>query len=378
LGASILSAMIESGMKPGALRRDRAKLYSGAHKESAPGYRSFSASREQVLGQFRSRMATPPSSRFGQPEGAQPAAPQPASQQAATERQAPSPVFSAQQHAVPSSEPSVARWYALNSVFTPTRKDTGQPNGSRLQPPVTAVFSLAGGVGKTCLIATLGRCLSGFREHVLLAEMAVCGMLPFYFGSRDVRPGVRMFSPPGPQLDAPVQVLNLVLNLQADRRTGDGTDPLLGVLSQAGRGLSRILVDIATGDREVMRRLSKAQPTTLVPLIPDMSSVAGLELLEGLLGNPVYLLNQFDATSPLHSDVRAMLKHRLGDRLLPFVVHHSSVVSEALAEGMTVLDYAPDSEPADDYRRLAAWLRYAASALVGNARARWNELSPPA
>jgi cellulose biosynthesis protein BcsQ len=221
---------------------------------------------------------------------------------------------------------------------------------------VIAVFSLAGGVGKTCLVATLGRCLSGFREYVLLAEMAICGMLPFYFGSRDVRSGIRIFSPPGPHIDAPVQVLNLVLNLQADRRIEAGTDPILGELSQ--RGLSRVLIDIATGNHEVMRRL---------------------ELLEGLLANPIYLLNQFDANSSPHLDVRATLQRRLGDRLLPFVVHHGSVVSEALAEGRMVLDYAPDSEPADDYRRLAAWLRnYAASALGGNAPARWSELSPRA
>jgi cellulose biosynthesis protein BcsQ len=337
-------------------------LYSGAHK-SFTGYRSFSASREQVLGQFRRRTAAPAASRLEQPETEQPEAAQ---------------LASIQQDVAPLGEPSAARWYALNSVFASTKEETEQRAGAR-QPPVIAVFSLAGGVGKTCLVATLGRCLSGFREHVLLAEMAICGMLPFYFGSRDARPGIRMFSPPGPHLDAPVQVLNLVLNLQADRRIVAGTDSILGELSQAGRGLSRILIDIATGDHEVMRRLSKAQPATLVPLIPDIRSVAGLELLEGLLANPIYLLNQFDADSSLHLDVRAMLQRRLGDRLLPFVVHHGSVVSEALAEGMTVLDYAPNSEPADDYRRLAAWLRnYTASALGGNARARWSELSPPA
>jgi hypothetical protein len=57
----------------------------------------------------------------------------------------------------------------------------------------------------------------------------------------------------------------------------------------------------------------------------------------------LYLLNQFDASSPLHLDVREMLQQQLGDRLLPFVLRRSSAVSEALAEGMTVIDYAPDS-----------------------------------
>jgi hypothetical protein len=59
--------MIERGSKPGALAQDRTTLYSDAHKDFN-GYRGFSASREQVLGQFRRRAATPPDGRPEQPE----------------------------------------------------------------------------------------------------------------------------------------------------------------------------------------------------------------------------------------------------------------------------------------------------------------------
>lgn len=336
-GTASESTMIERRPKPDAPQDEKTELYSRAHKESLPGYRSFSASREQVLGQFRRRTVS------------EPVNPGP-------------PIDAPLQHTPPAAEASVNRWYALHSVFTSPKEET--------EPPMIAVFSLAGGVGKTCLVATLGRCLSGFRENVLLAETAVCGLLPFYFGSRDVRPGVRIFSPPGVRGDAPVQVLSL----QAERYPVHGGDPLLSELTQAGRSASRILVDMATGGRELMSRLLKANPTILVPLLPDMSSVASLGLLEGLLANPLYLLNQFDASSPLHLDVRAMLQQRLGERLLPFVLHHSPAVSEALAEGMTVLDYAPDSEAAQDYRRLAGWLRsYAAPAVPGSDGVRWSE-----
>ena len=69
-----------------------------------------------------------------------------------------------------------------------------------------------------------------------------------------------------------------------------------------------------------------------------------------------------------------MLQQQLGDRLLPFVLRRSSAVSEALAEGMTVIDYAPDSEAAEDYRNLAGWLRsFAAPARPGHGGARWSE-----
>ena len=350
-----------------------AKLYSRA-RLGTTRYWDFSASRKQVRGQFRQLIV-------GQaPEPAVSATPA-----ALQSYQAAEPV---EVSALPQpQEGVVTRWYALHSFLNPAQfaeEPMEAPVSLEQRPPVFAVLSLAGGVGKTCLVATLGRALAALGEHVLLADTAACGLLPFYFGSREFRPGVvRTFSPPGSAIsgegDTPVQVLNL----QAERYPGKGReyDPLLGELLREGRGASRILVDIATANRDVTSRLLMLKPTILVPVLPDMSSVASLGLLQVLLaeedgvpGTTHYLLNQFDETSPLHVDVRALLRQELGDRLLPFVVRRSSAVSEALAEGMTVIDYAPNSEAAEDYRNLVAWLRsLAAPALHGYGGARWSE-----
>lgn len=70
-----------------------------------------------------------------------------------------------------------------------------------------------------------------------------------------------------------------------------------------------------------------------------------------------YVLNQFDASLPLHLDVREAMRQTLGDRLLPIVIRRTPAVSEALAEGMTVMDYAPNSPVAEDYTQLATWIR---------------------
>ena len=260
---------------------------------------------------------------------------------------------------------AATRWYALHSIFAPPEVITTPSLEDR--PPMVAVFSLAGGVGKTCLVATLGRALAAFGEHVLLADTAVYGPLPLYFGSREFKPGVvRTFSPPGGDNDAPVQVLTL----EPERYPGDGADehdPLLGELGRDGRDASRILVDIGTASRQVTRRLLLLRPTILIPILPDISSVATVQSLEAFLFNPAnqpnrdrqtgaifYLLNQFDASSPLHLDVRETLQQQLGDRLLPLVLRRSSAVSEALAEGTTVIDYAPGSAVAEDYMHLAS------------------------
>jgi cellulose synthase operon protein YhjQ len=278
---------------------------------------------------------------------------------------------------------AATRWYALRSIFAPAQASVDPSSFPAFEPrpPIVVVFSLAGGVGKTCLAATLGRVLSALGEHVLLAETAACGLLPFYFGSRELRPGVvRTFFPPGAfgeDCDEPVQMLNL----QGDGSPGDGNQPdtLLADLLRDGHGASRIVVDVATANRKWMSRLLSLRPTLLVPILPDMSSVACLGALEALDASSasgekaLYLLNQFDASLPLHRDVRAILQQQLGDRLLPFVLHRGSLVSEALAEGMTVIDYAPGSEIAADYRDLAGWLRSLSAPATAGSGVRWSE-----
>jgi cellulose biosynthesis protein BcsQ len=89
---------------------------------------------------------------------------------------------------------------------------------------------------------------------------------------------------------------------------------------------------------------------------------------------PYYVLNQFDPSLPLHLDVREVLREQLGDRLLPFALRRAPAVSEALAEGMTVVDYAPNSTVAEDFGSLAGWVKsLAAPAATGYRGVRWSE-----
>ena len=147
-----------------------------------------------------------------------------------------------------------------------------------------------------------------------------------------------------------------------------------------GAGPSRILVDVATASREVTSRLlllaadgSGARPSGHE--FGGQPGIArGVARPTGSERQPatVYLLNQFDASVPLHLDVRATLQQQLGDRLLPFVLRRSSAVSEALAEGMTVIDYAPDSAAAEDYRIWPVGCA-ASRPLAGHVGTRWSE-----
>lgn len=280
-------------------------------------------------------------------------------------------------------EPAGSRWLLLQDMLKVAPAIACEPAcvaaSATVRLPVLAVFSLAGGVGKTSLAATLGRTLAAQGERVLLVDTAAYGLLPFYFGAEDQRPGqVRTFMPPVTGLDAPIQLVML------DPERMEPQETLSEAITVAARDASRVIVDLATASGATMRRVLRMVPTVLVPLTPEMNSVASVQAIESFFrhqesvaGNPIrpyYVLNQFDASLPLHVDVRTMLREQLGDRLLDFVLRRTPALSEALAEGMTVVDYAPHSVAVEDFGNLAAWVK--AQSVPVNQRfrgARWSE-----
>jgi cellulose synthase operon protein YhjQ len=297
----------------------------------------------------------------------------------------PSPVEDTLQE---SRERVASRWFALRELF----EEGAQEHAPEVQKsasgevPVLAVFSLAGGVGKTSLVATLGRALASSGEKVLLTDTTSHGLLPFYFGASELRPGVvRTFSPPAGSADAPIHLLSLEVTRDLLDKGGDleAQEWLAEELTRNSQGMQRVLVDLSPSAPWVIRRLAKMNSIVIVPMKPDMSSVISLHVVERFFADvtdaagkpvrPCYLLNGFDSSQPLHLDVREVLRQQLGDRLLPFVIRRSPAVSEALAEGMTVMDYAPETAVAGDVQNLASWLRTQAAPAAGFRKARWSE-----
>jgi cellulose synthase operon protein YhjQ len=283
-----------------------------------------------------------------------------------------------------SRERVASRWFALKGVFEPGMEPAAEPPArvKEVRTPVLAVFSLAGGVGKTSMVATLGRALSSLGERVLLADTTSHGLLPYYFGATELKPGVvRTFSPPSGSMDAPIHLVSYGVDQRVERAAQDA---LVDEIAYSAGGMQRLLVDFNSTSGWLMRKMSRMAETILVPVAPDMNSVISLQTVEryfdgiddadGRMLRPFYVLNQFDASLPLHLDVREVLRRQLGDRLLPYVVRRSPAVSEALAEGMTVVDYQPEGSVAEDYLNIAKWIRsISAPATPGFRTTRWSE-----
>src|SRR5579863_5015466 len=283
-----------------------------------------------------------------------------------------------------SRERLATRWFALRTVVegsTPPAQTVPAPVAARA--PVMAIFSLAGGVGKTTLVATLGRALSARGERVLLVDTAAYGLLPFFFGAGDQRPGMlRTFSPPASSGDAPIQMITLdPENFGAESAPQEA---LTAEISKHARGVGRVIVDLATASGATTRRIMRLAPQILVPLLPDMNSVVSVSSIDAFFDHnggasavpslPNYVLNQFDSSLALHLDVREVLREQLGDRLLPFVLRRAPSVGEALAEGMTIVDYAPNSGVTEDFAGLASWVKSLSAAATTTFRGvRWSE-----
>ena len=280
----------------------------------------------------------------------------------------------------PAPTQSSSRWFALHGVFGDSQgAGMAESQPATSQVPLLAIFSLAGGVGKTSLVATLGRVLSARGEKVLLVDTASFGLLPFYYGAREHRPGqLRTFTPPTANGEAPVQMIAI------DPETLGPEETLAEEIGRLSQGTSRVIVDLATASSATTRKVLRMAPTVLVPVVPDMNSVVSVGAIEsffeshpdanGRVTRPYYLLNQFDASLPLHQEVRGMLGQQLGDRLLGMAVRRSQNVSEALAEGLTVIDYAPNSPAAEDIAGVADWVKSVVGPAGGSLRGmRWSE-----
>lgn len=281
-----------------------------------------------------------------------------------------------------SRERVASRWFALSGLMG---SEDRRSQDLRLPKPGPAlsVLSISGGVGKTSIVATLGRALSSVGEKVLLADTHVHGILPYYFGAREQRPGtVRTFTPPPGSSDAPVVLVSYDAEIRGHDEAAQAR--VLEDLQRRAQEAQRVLLDLSINSAWLARKVAGANPWVLVPVAPDMNSVIGTQAVERLFqqvtdvdGKPVkpyYVLNQYDPTLPLHLDVREVLRQFLGERLLPIMLHRTPAVSEALAEGMTVMDYAPGSPIAEDYMNLATWVRHLAEPGISYARpARWSE-----
>ena len=244
-----------------------------------------------------------------------------------------------------------------------------------------AVINQKGGVGKTTTTVNLGVALAGLGKSVLLVDLDPQANLGTHLGVdvtdgktiydvlvRDVKlkdviretpePGVSVVPS---NLDLSAAEMELVSMVGRETLLRDALEALDKgspghydvVLLDCPPSLGVLTINALTASRQV-----------LVPLQAEFFALQGMAKLTEIINlvqrrlNPEVELTgivacKVDRRTKLTQEVLEQVRRFFGDRLLETVIRPNVKLAEAPSHGQSVLSYAPDSNGAVDYRRLA-------------------------
>jgi len=251
---------------------------------------------------------------------------------------------------------------------------------------VLSVVSAKGGVGKSTVAANLAVALHGLGHPVLAIDLDPQNGLRFHF-SFEAGSGNGLSSSDG-DAAALSRLAEMTPSGVALIPYGQcGEAQRLGFeaglvhrpswLADALRGMNLaddaiVVLDTPPGPSVYMTQALTAASLAIAVTLPDAGSYVTLPQLRALfesycLGRPDFrgygfIVNQVDQSRQLSRDVATMLRASFGDRIIGRI-HQDQAISEALAFGQSVFQYAPHSEGARDIMACANWIsgRLAAS-----------------
>ncbi|MDR3101502.1 MAG: cellulose synthase operon protein YhjQ [Paraburkholderia sp.] len=253
-----------------------------------------------------------------------------------------------------------------------------------------AIVSATGGAGRTTLTAALASLLAARAHAALAVECDPRNVLALHFGLREsAREGLVTSlpnrggaSPSGDhwaraalQSDDGVLVLPWGSAPQEGNGddNGDGDDgaaPLAAQRYWLRERLARVdlpasaiaLIDAAPWPSPHARQAIDAADLVLGVLTPDATACATLPRFVSALARTgkraAFVANAVVPARPLHTDLVALLRARLGPAMLPYLVHADTGVPAALAGGANFCKSAPASQAAHDLNGIASWISH--------------------
>jgi hypothetical protein len=242
--------------------------------------------------------------------------------------------------------PREQEWAALESLLNlhaaHTAGRSGAERANAPELPGTTIFGARGGVGTTTIISALGRISASAGHPVLLIDSATPSFLPLSFGAQSPRSYPSTFTSSGYLRQRPVHI------------ACGNPDELVRTFASE---IDRFYVDGGLFRATEEKSPQGGSRGSLIVLVPDARCLAELSRLErSPINLPYLLLNQFDNRQPLHREIQSLLKRQFGERLIPVAISHDPDVSVALAQGTTIVDFAPASPATEDLYKLNEWL----------------------
>ena len=242
-----------------------------------------------------------------------------------------------------------------------------------------AIVSAKGGVGKSTISAGLGMALLRAGHPVLGVDLDPQNSLRFHLGEHDYRlDGLsratlegRSWRRIGYQVNNGLAVLPYGFVNEQDRRTFEQLlidDPNWLKRNLDSLPLAQdtiVVIDTPPGPSVYLQQALNAAQLVIVVALADAASYATLQQMERLIEtyctprddfiDHAFLVNQFDADKTLCKDVLQAMREDHPDKVVG-IVRHDHTVGEALARGVSIIDYDTASPARQNILTWADWI----------------------
>src|SRR5450755_43294 len=248
------------------------------------------------------------------------------------------------------SEGSRRELQNLSRHVTSAREAGPVMTAASLAAASIAIHGAAGGVGTTTIAAALTRLLAKSGRRCAIFNEADDSILPLFFGAQRISEDHRRFSGLHSLFVPRIRIFNREMFEPSKPSATDGSSFIERNFSDIAGEFDHVIFDHPARFAESM-----GAGLTIYVAIPDLSSLVGTRKLKrsletaGVPAKAVCVLNRFDSASALHQEVLGWYLESFQDVV---IIHNSPLVPEALAEGTTVMDWAPDANVSADFLKL--------------------------
>ena len=243
---------------------------------------------------------------------------------------------------------------------------------------VIAITNQKGGVGKTTTSCSLACGLAMNHKRVLAVDLDPQGNLGFslgleiescatiyevFKGTATLQEAIR------PAKHCDVISANILLSGSELEFTGKQRECMLkNLLSTVAGYYDYIIIDTPPALNILTVNAYAAADYLIIPMVPEILSLLGVSQIKETINtvratvNPNLvvlgiLLNKYNTRTLLSREVKDMAQNiaaQIGTRVFNTYIRSSVSVAEAPAQGENLLDYAPRSNPAIDYKNLVS------------------------
>ena len=241
---------------------------------------------------------------------------------------------------------------------------------------VITITNQKGGVGKTTTSCSLACGLAMNHKRVLAVDLDPQGNLGFslgleiencatiyevFQGTATLQEAIR------PSKYCDVISSNILLSGAELEFTGKQRESMLkNLLSTVAGYYDYIIIDTPPALNILTVNAYAAADYLIIPMVPEILSLLGVSQIKDTINtvrasvNPDLvvlgiLLNKYNSRTLLSREVKEMaqsIASQIGTRVFETHIRSSVSVAEAPAQGESLLDYAPRSNPAQDYKAL--------------------------